>query len=589
MKALIRFMALLLLFGLLMGCTPVADTIDSTTQTQPKTEEEQLYEQLFSSDCTIRLELDMADTELRKLQADYETYSSRGSKSPIYRMADLIVYITDAAGNTSTYVVEQVGVRMKGNTSRTSFYSEEQGIYNLIHLKLSFQETFDDEEYYGAEALKWDETSRKERKNRTFATLEKLDLRWNKCDDATYIREHYAYEMFRAYGVLAPKTNLASVDWADLHMGVFTIYEPVDKVFLKRNLSEEQQGGDLYKCGWTSRGADLTGASSMGIEDEEKGEFYIYDLKTNKKSSTHERLTQLIKALNSGAMTKASLEKLVDVEYFLNFAAVSYFLGNPDDFRNNYNNCYLYFPPDGGCLVIPYDYDRCLGVTHEWDPTGNGVTGDEPFSLTISADGSQQKNPLYLYTVCQGGYYTGEYAQILEQISQSQWVQESYFASVFAGFQKSLGGLTYPGKTFWNSSDHHTAMTMDAVGDNLSIGQYFCAKLATLEKALANVDTTVDPQIPADLYIRAEFTNWDVWDGYELTRTDDGLYTYLIPGGKLKVYSCNRNQWFGSECLDERTIVPWETDGSTNIVLPEGRYLLIFDPQTDTITIENAP
>lgn len=589
MKVFVRFMVLVLLLGLLMGCTPVADIIDSTTQTQPKTEEEQLYSQLFSSECTIRLKLDMAESEVRKLQSDYEAYSSRGSKSPIYRMADLTVQITDAVGNTSTYVVEQVGVRMKGNTSRTSFYNEEDGIYNVIHLKLSFQETFDDEEYYGAEALKWDETSRKERKNRTFATLEKLDLRWNKCDDATYIREHYAYEMFRAYGVLAPRTNLASVDWAELHMGVFTICEPVDKVFLKRNLPEQQQGGDLYKCGWTSHGADLTYTSSIGIEDEEKGEFYIYDLKTNKKTSTHERLEQLLKQLNTGALTREQLTQLVDVDYFLNFAAVSYFLGNPDDFRNNYNNCYLYFPPNGGCLVIPYDYDRCLGVTHEWDPTGNGVTGDDPFSLTIAADGSQQKNPLYLYTVCQGGYYSGEYAQILEQIRSSKWVDESYFASVFAGFQKNLGGLAYPSKPFWNSSDHHTTMTMEPVGDNLSVGQYFAAKLKTLEKALAHVDTTVDPQIPADLYIRAEFTNWDVWDGYELTATNEGLYTYLIPGGKLKVYSCNRKKWFGSECLDERTTVQWQTDGSTNIILPQGQYLLTFDPQTDTIIIENAP
>lgn len=584
-----RILALALLLCLLAGCTPGPDSTVTTAQTQPEDPQALLYERLFSRDYTVRIRLDISDEELAKLQSDYETYSSRGSKSPIYRMADLTVSVTDGQGATETYVIEQVGVRMKGNTSRTSFYSEAEGVYNLIHFKLSFQETFDDEEYYGADALKWDEASRKERKNRTFATLEKLDLRWNKCDDATYIREYYAYEMFRAYGVLAPRTTLTSVDLSQLHLGVYTLCEPVDKVFLRRNLPEAQQGGDLYKCGWTSRGADLTAADSIGVEDEEKGEFYIYDLKTNKKTGTHERLTQLIKALNSGGMTEQTLEKLVDMEYFLNFAAVSYFLGNPDDFRNNYNNCYLYFPPDGGCILIPYDYDRCLGVTHEWDPTGNGVTGDDPFSLTIAADGSRQKDPLYLYTVCQGGYDTGEFARILQRISKSQWVQESYFASVFADFQKNLGGLTHPGKDFWNSSDHHTTMTMDAVGDNLSIGQYFSAKLLTLENALAHLDTTVDPQVPADLYIRAEFTDWDVRDGYELTATDDGLFTYRLTGGKLKVYSCNRNKWFGSECLDERTAVPWHTDGSTNIILPDGQYLLTFDPDTDTIYIEYEP
>lgn len=590
MKPLIRSIVLVLLLCLLVGCTPAPDTTGSTAHTQPQSEEEQLYEQLFSSNCTIRLVLDIADTELKKLQLDYEIYSSRGSKSPIYRMADLTIHITDATGVTSTYVIEQVGVRMKGNTSRTSFYNETDGIYNLIHFKLSFQETFDDEKYYGAEALKWEsEESRKARKDRTFATLEKLDLRWNKCDDATYIREYYAYEMFRAYGVLAPRISLASVDCAGLHMGVFTICEPVDKVFLKRNLPKEQQGGDLYKCGWTNQGADLTATSSMGIEDEETSAFYIYDLKTNKKTSTHEQLTQLIRKLNSSTLAEEDLERLVNMDYFLNFAAVSYFLGNPDDFRNNYNNCYLYFPPDGGCLLIPYDYDRCLGVTHEWDPTGNGVTGDDPFALTIAADGSQQKNPLYLYTVCQGGYYTARYAQLLKQISNSKWLDGSHFTALFEAFQKNLGAYTQPGKAFRNSRDHHTTMTLDPVGENLSAGEYFSAKLVTLEKALAHVDTTVDPQVPADLYIRAEFTNWDIRDGYQLTKTDEGLYTYLIPGGKLKVYSRSRDRWFGSECLDERTTIPWKTDGSTNIILPQGQYQLIFDPLTDTIIINNAP
>jgi DegV family protein with EDD domain len=37
---------------------------------------------------------------------------------------------------------------MKGNTSRTDFYNEEEGQYNLIHFKIDFQETFDDKDYY---------------------------------------------------------------------------------------------------------------------------------------------------------------------------------------------------------------------------------------------------------------------------------------------------------------------------------------------------------------------------------------------------------------------------------------------------------
>ena len=56
------------------------------------------------------------------------------------------------------------------------------------------------------------------------------------------------------------------------------------------------------------------------------------------------------------------------MDNFLKFEAVSYFLGNPDDLRNNYNNYYIYFNKSTGKMIfIPYDLDRCLGVTNGWD------------------------------------------------------------------------------------------------------------------------------------------------------------------------------------------------------------------------------
>ena len=77
-----------------------------------------------------------------------------------------------------SYQIKEVGARMKGNTSRTSFYNEDEGIYNYIHFKFDFQETFDDEEYYGSDCKVWEtDALRKERKNRTFAGMEKLEMR----------------------------------------------------------------------------------------------------------------------------------------------------------------------------------------------------------------------------------------------------------------------------------------------------------------------------------------------------------------------------------------------------------------------------
>ena len=121
-------------------------TYDVDNGNLPFTEEE-LYEQLFDINNKLVIKLDVTKAELAKLQADYSRYSNMGSKSPIYRKADLYITICRST-DEYTYVLKEVGIRMKGNTSRTSFYDSGRGIYNLVHFKLDFQETFDDEAYY---------------------------------------------------------------------------------------------------------------------------------------------------------------------------------------------------------------------------------------------------------------------------------------------------------------------------------------------------------------------------------------------------------------------------------------------------------
>jgi hypothetical protein len=116
--------------------------------------EEELYNQLFDLNNKIDINIDMPAAELQKLQNDFEHYRSFGSKSPIYRMANMTITVTTKTGST-VYRINEVGVRMKGNTSRTDFYNAHDGIYKYIHLKIDFQETFDDEVYYGSSAKVW--------------------------------------------------------------------------------------------------------------------------------------------------------------------------------------------------------------------------------------------------------------------------------------------------------------------------------------------------------------------------------------------------------------------------------------------------
>ena len=602
-----KLLLILLLLLTLTGCTdtPPEGIFDWDTDKLPYSQET-IYGQLFDIHNTIRLQLDMSQQELAKMQADHEAYTQQGSKSPIYRRADLLVTITTAEG-TCTYRIRDVGVRMKGNTSRTDFYDPEEGIYNLIHLKLSFQETFDKEAYYGNEAQVWTEQARSARKDRTFATLEKLDLRWNRCDDSTYLKEYYAYTIYRDMGILAPRTNLCSFRWAGTHMGVFTINEPIDKLFLARNLPKSAQGGDLYKLGWAGRhNASFLSTGSIGIEDEDAGEFYAYDLKTNKKTSTHEALTSLITQLNGPALTKEKLEELVDMDYFLTYAAVSYLLGNPDDLRANYNNCYIYFRPDTGkMLVIPYDYDRCLGITAHWNPTHTGVTDDNPFTTELLAiDRSDphadriQQSPLFIYTVDTGGWFLPEFAGQLRRVRDSGWFRADTFLSLYAIAASHYVRDAAPEKEFHNTRGLQLAFDPDRTSapdsnGNLSFTDYVTAKLATLETYLSRMDQydTGVPHIQPAWYIRSDHNDWQSHPDWVMEYRD-GRFTHTIHTSSkiaLKVYNHKTGTWYGSECISPDCTVPYTTNSDTNIILPPGSYRITFDPETCRITLTRAP
>ena len=557
--------------------------------------DEELYNQLFDLNNKISIQIDMPDSELQKLQDDYYHYSAFGSKSPIYRMGTMTITIQTAAGSVS-YRMEEVGVRMKGNTSRTDFYNETDGIYKYIHLKLDFQETFDDEDDYGDDARAWDnEDLRDTRKDRTFAGLESLEMRWNKCYDQTYLKETYAYELYRSEGVMAPLTNLCSFDWSGTHMGIYTIVEPVDKVFLERRLPEEEQGGDLYKCGWP---ASFTSPDSIGVENENKGEFYVYDLKTNKKTSDHSSLKNWLVALNYGAMTKETLGELVEMDQFLSYAAVSYFLGNPDDLRNNYNNFYLYLKPSGKAVIIPYDLDRCLGITYEWNPTGDAVTRIGPFTEDMAAvDGigaQGQRNPLYLYSVVRGGFYVQEYADVLRRVERNELLKPETFAHYFDRSGSLYAGEETPHKTLHNADGRHFPFTLeDGIGGNLSFENYITQKKEYFESCMSKLPeylAYVQPE-KAHYYIRGQFNGWSDHPDYAM-KLENGVLSITLTveeNGEFKVYDHLQDRWYGPENMSpETTAVYFSVGDHNNIYLTRGTYHITFDPLTQQITITYA-
>ena len=565
--------------------TPVNGVYVVGKDTLPYSEDE-IYQQIFDPNTKLEIDLDMSDKELQKLQDDYERYRNMGSKSPIYRMGTLTLKVTTARGTVS-YIIEEVGARMKGNTSRTSFYNKDEGIYKYIHFKFDFQETFDDEAYYGSDSKVWaTDADRDARKDRTFAGLEKLEMRWNKLYDSTYLKESYAYDIYRSEGVLAPQCNIGVLNWSGARMGIYTVQEPVDKLFIERNIPKEDQGGDLYKLGWTNEGATFTSTNSIGAEDEDKAKFYVYDIKTNKKKTDHSALINLINTLNSGKVTKESYASVVDVDNFLRFAAVSYFMGNPDDLRNNYNNCYVYFLKSSGKAVfIPYDYDRCLGINREWNPNGNSMTKDDPYG------NGNQKSPVFRYSVDKGGYYTQEYTQVLLEVAENELLKPESFENRFNIAKSFYANLVKPERNLNNASGRDFSFDLNrsgsaSGGDNMSFRDYINAKMSAFRGYMGITDPTPSSN---DCYVLGDFNSWSVSSNYAMTQSGS-LLTYtlqLSSGGKFKVYDNQDGTWMGSECITEDTTVSYDTDHRTNILLSSGSYRITYDPQTRKITITN--
>lgn len=600
------------------------------TDTLPFTQTE-IYNQLFDLKNVISVDVDITNDEIKKLQRDF----SRNTSSPIYRMADVTISITIPSKGTYTYVIHEAGIRLKGNLTRLDLYDENKGIYNLDHFKLSFCQTFDktedgysNGEYYinSDGTSKWNDDARKVRKDRLFGNMEKIDVKWNSNIDTTYIREYYAFEMFRSEGICAPhigyttmQMNITDKTSNSAYLGVYTIHEPVDSKFIKNNLLNTENGyimnskgdytdGDLYKAGWTSNGANLTTSCTYGLADDLTGYKVNYDLKTNKKKSDMSPIKDLLSGL-SNVSSKSDLSKYVDMDYFVKFAAVAYVVGNGDDMRNNYNNYYMYFytdntnaaSPKQKMIVIPYDYDRAFGITKGYNPEGTGMTAVDPYSTKTAAQG-EQANPLYRYSVDKGGYYVKEYTAALNKVMKNKLLSMAEFEKTYNTVKSNYADKTTPSKHFENVSKDYFYFTLDTNNDvksinttrvdtddkNIITADYFTKMLNTLRNALDASDNA--SAVPC--YIRGEFNDWGVNESYKMTYNKASRlqsFKLELSDTKLfKIYNSTSDQWLGYDSITGSVPSGVSDAGDNgNIKAQAGTYYIIYNPENNQIQISN--
>ncbi len=231
--------------------------------------------------------------------------------------------------STSKDTVENIGFRLRGNTSRTAAKKS---------FKVSFNSFI---------------------KGQKFEGLEKLNLN-GEHNDPSIIRSKLCWDLFRWAGVPGARSNHVALYINNEYRGLYINVEHIDEEFVQKRFSNDS--GNLYKCLYP---ADLQyKGDNPDVYKEVIYDRRAYDLKTNTEQNDYSDLATFIKAIsfNSGSAFECELERVFDVDNYLKVLAIDILTSNWDG-QLNKNNFYLYNNPcTGKFTFIPYDLDNTLGI-----------------------------------------------------------------------------------------------------------------------------------------------------------------------------------------------------------------------------------
>lgn len=226
--------------------------------------------------------------------------------------------------------IETVGLRFRGNTSRSS---------NKKSFSLSFNTFVTKGSFLG---------------------LEKMDLN-GEHNDPSVIRSKLCWDLCRSIGIPAPRANHILLYINDVFWGVYINVEQIDEEFAKLRFGNKK--GNLYKCLYP---ADLTYRSKNPNDYKfTVGTRRAYELKTNEDIDDYTDLCTFIDVLNNTPLASlpAELEKVLNIETLLKIMVFDVFTANWDGPFYNKNNFYLYKNTATGKFeLIPYDLDNTFGI-----------------------------------------------------------------------------------------------------------------------------------------------------------------------------------------------------------------------------------
>lgn len=189
-------------------------------------------------------------------------------------------------------------------------------------------------------------------KKSRFGGLNRLKLHNNQ-QDPSQIRQALSYQLFAAAGVPAPRCSFARVKVNGQDLGVYSHIDRIDDDFLDRHFGNHE--GKLYEA---------------ALSDFRPGWIQTFQRKNGKESGGKQELEAVAQALQSDDATLIQrLERVLDVDAYINFWAVESLINHWDGFAGNQNNAFVYLDAKTKRLrFIPWGADGTFGGSHLFTP-----------------------------------------------------------------------------------------------------------------------------------------------------------------------------------------------------------------------------
>ena len=313
------------------------------------------YDYVWDNDVIPEIHIDVSRIQWNRLLTLYDI-----NAFTTQYVAATLSFVKDG----ETTVIDSVGLRLKGNTSRRrpegwngQMHERDNTDWHHVHFGINLQKFVDDDAH-------------------SIQDVRKLHLKWFK-DDPAYVREMYCYELFRRAGVWTAVRNHYCRLWLhvegdsqEAYYGVYEMMEPIDKRYLKdRKDLFGSNKGYLWKC--RNGAAGLNNPNGDIWYDDDSDDRHAYTLKTQTEEFENAR-AQLVDFMDKVCNLSDNefytwIQQATDVDLLLKTYAVNVAVGMWDDYWNNANNYYIYFNAKGfndyRFFFIPYDYDNTLGTS----------------------------------------------------------------------------------------------------------------------------------------------------------------------------------------------------------------------------------